>query len=232
MADQMSGQTADQTRISDLISDSLDTIESIETVRAAQRRMESQTLRSLIVVDNNRPVGVVTWRDLRNADADSPVTSVMVTDFPVLHGSMDIVDAHGRLGGVDFDTIPVVNEEGELVGEVPRGAIVHHETVSTEADRVAFTGDAALADDRPQFDLRADMEVVDVDDSKLGKITEMSSDPTTHRLAHILVEHGLLRKKHKRIPADTIKGVHDDTVTLAISKMEWDFLADIEDDDV
>ena len=230
MADQMSGQMAEETRISDLITGDLDTIEASETVRAATRRMESQTLRSLIVVNDDRPVGVVKWRDLRNADVDSPVSAYMVTDFPVLRNSMDITEAHGHLGGVDFDHIPVVNEDGQLIGEVPRGAIVHHETSSEQEDRVTVNGDPVIETTRPSFDLRADMDVVDVEGSKLGKVTEITNDPTTHRLSQVLVEHGLLRKKHKRIPTDTIKDVSDDTVVLAISKMEWDFLTDVEDE--
>jgi CBS domain-containing protein/sporulation protein YlmC with PRC-barrel domain len=222
----------DETTISSLISEGLDTIESHETVRAAHRRMESQTLRSLIVVDEDRPVGVVKWRDLRNADANSPVTAHMTSDFPVLRNDMRISEAHGHLGGVDFDNIPVINEEGRLVGEVHRGAIVHHETTSESEDRVRTNGETvSRADAGPRHNLHADMDVVDADGSKLGKVSEVSTDPTTHRVAHILVEHGMLRKKHKRIPTDTISRVDGDNVVLGLSKRDWGFLSDIEDRD-
>ena len=222
---------ADQTTISNLISDSIDTIEAHETVRAAQRRMESQTLRSLIVVDGSRPVGMVKWRDLRSADNDQTVSAVMATDFPVLRRDMDIAEAHGHLGGVDFDNIPVVDDNGDLVGEVPRGAIVHHEVVEDD-DRIDTRGEPALAGANGNgYDLRTDMEVVDVDQHKLGKLTEMTDDPTTRRLSHIVIEHGMLRKKHKRVPADTIARVDGDNVVLGLTKTEWGFLADIEDQD-
>ena len=224
---------ADHTTISDLVSDSLDTIESHENVRAAHRRMESQTLRSLIVVDGDRAVGVVKWRDIRTVDGDAPVTSHMTTDFPVLRNNMNIPEAHSHLGDVDFDNIPVVDDEGRLVGEVPRGAIVHHETATTNEDHVGVNGDPVVGDlDGPHYDLHADMEVVDAEDSKLGKISEMSTDPTTHRLAHVMVEHGLLRKKHKRIPVDTINRVDGDKVVLGITETEWDFLPNVEDDEI
>lgn len=223
----------DNTKISDLLSESLDTIETHETVRSAQRRMESQTLRSLIVVDGDRPVGVVKWRDIRNADVESTVASCMTTDFPVLRRDMQIPEAHAHLGDVDFDNIPVIDDEGRLVGEVPRNSIVHHETVSTAEDHVAVNDDAAIGTaDGPQFDLRADMGVIDAEDNKLGKLTEISSDPTTHNVSHILVEHGMLRKKHKQLPADTISHVDGDNVVLGITKLEWGFLSDVEDQDV
>lgn len=224
---------AESAMISDYVSDGLDTIESGETVRSAQRRMEAQTLRSLIVVDGDRPVGVVKWRDLRTADADSTVATCMTTDFPVLRHDMRVEDAHGHIGDVDFDNIPVVDEEGRLVGEVPRGAVVHRETSSTEADHVAPGGaPVTTADAGPAWDIQAGMDVVDIDDDKLGKVTEVQTDPTTHRLSHFLVEHGLLRKKHKRLPVDTINRIEDGKVILAIGKTEFGFLNDVEDDDI
>lgn len=223
---------ADQTTISELMSDSIDTIEQHETVRAAKRRMESQTLRSLIVVNEDRPVGVIKWRDIRTAEGDVSVSSLMTTDFPVLRSGMDIPEAHGHIGDVDFDNIPVVNDEGRLVGEVPRGAIVHHETTVDDNEHIRANGEPALTGaDGKNFDLHTDMEVLDADQHKLGRLTEMSDDPTTRRLSHIVVEHGMLRKKHKRIPADTIARVDGDNVVLGLTKTEWGFLADVEDRD-
>lgn len=223
---------AEGSLISDLISDSLDTIEAQETVRTAQRRMESQTLRSLIVVDGGKPVGVVKWRDLRSAASDSTVASCMTTDFPVLRGNMRIEEAHGHLGEVDFDNIPVIDEEGRLVGEVPRGAVVHHETTTGGENHVAANGSPVTADAGPGWDIHEGMDVIDVDAHKLGKVTEVTSDPTTHRLSHFLVEHGMLRKKHKRLPIDTINRIEDTNLVLGIGKMEFDFLNDIEDQDI
>lgn len=223
---------ADQNTISELISDNVDTIETHETVRTAQRRMESQTLRSLIVVDGNRPVGIVKWRDLRSAGADEKVSAHMVTDFPVLRAGMDIPEAHSHLGGVDFDNIPVIDDDGQLVGEVPRGAIVHHEIDVDEDEHIKAAGEPALSGANGNgYDLHADMTVLDAEENKLGTLYEMSDDPTTRRLSHIVVEHGLLRKKHKRIPADTISRVEGDTVVLGLTKTEWGFLSDVEDQD-
>lgn len=221
---------ADTMMISELVSADINTIEPHETVRSAHRRMESQTLRSLIVIESGRPVGVVKWRDIRTADGDALVSDFMTTDFPVLTNNMGITDARTHLGDVDFDNIPVVDDNGQLIGEVPRGALIHHETVSTGEDQVTADGMPATAmDSGPAADVQADMNVIDAEDSKLGKISEVSSDPTTHRLSHLVIEHGMLRKKHKRVPVDTVSRVEGDTVVLGITKLEFDFLADIED---
>lgn len=224
---------ADQSSISEMMTETIDSIETHETVRAAQRRMESQTLRSLIVVEGNRPVGIVKWRDLRSAGADELVSAHMTTDFPVLRTGMDIPEAHSRLGGVDFDNIPVVDDDGQLIGEVPRGSIVHHEITVDENEHIDTAGEPALTGANGNgFDLHADMEVLDAEENKLGTLSEMSDDPTTRRLSHIVVEHGMLRKKHKRIPADTISRVDGDTVILGLTKTEWGFLSDVEDQDI
>jgi CBS-domain-containing membrane protein len=223
----------DHTVISDLVSEGLDTIGSQESVRAAHRRMEAQSLRSLIVVDDDRPVGIVKWRALRSADSASTVATCMTTDFPVLRKDMHVTEAHGHIGDVDFDNIPVIDEEGRLVGEVPRGAIVHHEVPTDREDHLTATGDPAVPASVSAFpDLRAGMDVVAAEGGKLGKVTELSDDPTTHRLAHVLVEHGLLRKKHKRVPTDTIGRLDGDTVVLKISKTEWGILSDVEDQSI
>lgn len=224
---------ADTMMISDLVSADVNSIEPHETVRSAHRRMESQTLRSLIVVDSDRPVGVVKWRDIRTADGDALVSDHMTTDFPVLTNSMGIVDARAHLGDVDFDNIPVVDENGQLVGEVPRGSLIHHETTTTGEDHVTADGMPERgADAGHAANIQAGMQVVDLEGDKLGKVTEVSSDPTTHRLSHVMIEHGLLRKKHKRVPVDTVTRFDGDSVVLGITKMEFDFLADVEDQDV
>ena len=113
--------------VSDLLSNNLDTIDPNETVRNAQRRMEAQTLRSLIVEENGTPVGVVKWRDIRTANADAPVSSYMETTFPVLRSNMRAMDASAELGDVDVDNIPVVDENGALIGEVPRASLLQSE---------------------------------------------------------------------------------------------------------
>lgn len=212
--------------VSELVSNELDTIEPNETVRAAQRRMESQTLRSLIVVENNVPVGVVKWRTLRSANADDMVSVHMETAFPVLRSTMLTSEASIEIGDVDFDNIPVVDENGALVGEVPRSSLLQTEADATPVDTIVAEETTML------LNLTAGQTVVDAEDSKLGTVTEIVNDAATARIMQVVVEHGLLRKKHKRIPADTINAVGSDEVTLGITKTEWDFLPDDEDQDI
>ncbi len=214
------------TMVSELVSNELDTIEPNETVRSAQRRMESQTLRSLIVVENHTPVGVIKWRNMRTANADDMVSAHMETSFPVLRATMLTSEASVEIGDVDFDNIPVVDENGALVGEVPRSSLLQTDAVATPVDTI-------VAEENPMLlNLAADQTVVDAEGSKLGTLTEVVHDVATARIMQVVVQHGLLRKKHKRLPADTINTVSGDEVTLGITKTEWDFLPDDEDQEI
>ena len=60
----------DTTTLADLVVPSTETISPDESVTVARRRMESQTSRSLIVVDGDRPVGIVQWRGLQWLSAE------------------------------------------------------------------------------------------------------------------------------------------------------------------
>ncbi|MBX6341707.1 MAG: CBS domain-containing protein, partial [Thermomicrobiaceae bacterium] len=119
--------------ISDMLVPDVDVIGPDEPVRAAQRRMEAQTRRSLIVVEGDRPIGVVQWRDImrvQGPESDQPVRDFMVREVPVLKTDMTLDEARAQLTGeVDLDRLPVVNEQGQLVGEVPRQAVVHQAAV-------------------------------------------------------------------------------------------------------
>lgn len=222
----MAEHTTETSMVSDLVSSDLDTIEPNETVRAAQRRMEAQTLRSLIVTENGNPVGVVKWRGLRQANADDMVSAHMETVFPVLRSNMLMADASLEIGDVDFDNIPVVDENGALVGEIPRSSLM-------QTEGSAMPVDAVQADDNPVLmSLELGQTVVDADGSKLGTLDELIHDTATSRVMQIVVEHGLFRKKHKRVPADTIQAINDGDVVLGITKTEWDFLPEDEDDEV
>jgi Mg/Co/Ni transporter MgtE len=128
--------------IGDMLTDSIDTITPDDTVTVAKRRMESQTARSLIVVDGNRPVGIVQWRGLARHDGNEMVRDVMQTEFPVLRSGMSVDEVRSYLSGmdVDIDHLPVVDESGMLLGEVPRGMITKSETATNAATQAVVAG--------------------------------------------------------------------------------------------
>jgi CBS-domain-containing membrane protein len=215
--------------VADLVIPSTETISPDESVTVARRRMESQTTRSLIVVDSDRPVGIVQWRSLARLDGDSTVRDVMVTEVPVLRSSMtvdQVRDAWSSMD-VDLDHLPVVDDGGLLIGEVPRGAVTKSETATTGATEQVVSGPEQ---DRntPTVSLQQGMTVHGASGKKLGTIDQVDLNAEGH-ISHFTVKHGLLGRNAKRLPADVIASVTGDDVTLSLDQMEFKMLADIDD---
>ncbi|HET9014006.1 MAG TPA: CBS domain-containing protein [Thermomicrobiaceae bacterium] len=246
MADQAQGATIAQVAVPEV-----DTIRPEDPIRVARRRMESQTRRSLIVVQDDRPIGVVQWRDLMHEDnADLPVSDFMVREFPVVSPDMSLSDARDRMGQVDFDRIPVVDDSGRLVGEVPRSSVAHFGEVvgdtpasepgtdpyrwgpmNMDADTVTPMPETATLGTTEGVvapSVSSGMNVSGSEGKKLGTVDQVVIDQAG-RLAAFTVKHGLLGRKHKRIPADLIDGIEGDTVSVSIGPTEFNMLADIED---
>jgi CBS domain-containing protein len=216
--------------VGDLLVESLDTISPDETVTVAKRRMESQTSRSLIVVDDARPVGVIQWRGLARHEGSELVRDVMQTEFPVLRSSMTVDDVRSYLSGVDvdIDRLPVVDDSGALLGEVPRGTITKSETATNAATESVAAGPEAdpSRDTQPRVHLEQGMKVVGVSGKNLGSVDEVDLNSEGH-IAHFTVKHGLLGRHAKRLPADVISRVEDNDVHLNIDQMEFKMLADV-----
>lgn len=216
--------------VGDLMIAGIDTISPDETVTVAKRRMESQTSRSLIVVDDARPVGVIQWRGLSRHDGSELVRDVMLTEFPVLRASMTVAEVRSYLSGVDVDLdhLPVVDENGVLLGEAARGAITKSETATNSATESIVSGPDAdpTRDDEPRVHLEQGMKVIGAAGKNLGSVDEVDLNSEGH-IAHFTVKHGLLGRHAKRLPADVIARVTDNEVHLNIDQMEFKMLADI-----
>lgn len=95
-----------------------------ETLRAAARRMSDEGVGSLVVVDEgDRPVGIVTDRDIvvrglrRRCDLDAtPVSEVMTRDVTTVDESAERDVAIRRLRAEGIRRIPVVDSQRRLCG--------------------------------------------------------------------------------------------------------------------
>ena len=104
----------------------VDIAEASESVLEAACRMRERGVGTLVIVDDaGRPVGVLTDRDLAlrvvAAGGDSRVTSVgdVMTAHPrTVSESTPIESALSLMRSGSFRRLPVVNEDGKLVGIV------------------------------------------------------------------------------------------------------------------
>jgi CBS domain-containing protein/sporulation protein YlmC with PRC-barrel domain len=209
-----------------------DIIRQDEEIRMARRRMETEAKRSLIVVDGDAPVGILEWRQMMGQSEranEMLVSDFMTRDIPLLTQDMPIDAAGERLTNVDLETLPVVDEEGHLVGEVPRSAVFRRqestEQVSTNEPIVA--GAPTVQYGSPVVQVTTGMTVNGSSGSKLGQVSDMLVG-VSGQLEAIVVEHGLFGRKHKKLPADLITSVGDDQVMVTIDSPEFKALADIE----
>lgn len=102
----------------------VDVIGEEESVQTAAGRMHSRKVGTLVVVDaDSRPVGIVTDRDLtvrvlaRGLDGSQlPVSEVMTHCPETVYPETAIEDALRRMRGGAFRRVPVVDDDGRLVG--------------------------------------------------------------------------------------------------------------------
>jgi CBS domain-containing protein len=146
-----------------------------EPMRYARRRMQTEALHSIIIVQDNRPVGIVESRHLRGVtseDLSRPVSDFMIHEVPVLRGETTPDEAVHTLGhDVEVDQFPVVRDDGTLAGVVTRATLLRYRDHGSSAAHVehatmsepvsAETGAARVGD--THFDLRDGMSVEDVD---------------------------------------------------------------------
>ncbi len=109
--------------VADVMSAPPITAEPSETVEVASQRMEAHRLGSVVVVDGDRPVGILTERDLvrfaaAGADASRTKVSEQMTAGPDTIGpGVSVQDAYARMLDKGYRHLPVV-VDGALTGIV------------------------------------------------------------------------------------------------------------------
>ena len=93
------------------------------SITEAARRMNEAVVGALVVMDGERPVGIVTDRDLvlravaHDLPGDARIDSVMSQDLVTLDANADLRDAFAIFRSHAIRRLPVV-EDGRLVGLV------------------------------------------------------------------------------------------------------------------
>ena len=110
--------------VADIMSTPVITAEPTETVATAAARMEEHHVGAVVVVEGERPIGILTERDLVRLAASgvvdastAQVTEWMTKDPDTVEPQVEVIDAWATLGEKDYRHIPVVFE-GTLIGIV------------------------------------------------------------------------------------------------------------------
>ncbi len=74
---------------------------------------------TVFVIDAvNRPIGAFKPRALLLVPPDTPLSKIMSRDFPVVSSSTDQEEAALAASGAEFKSLPVVDNDGKLVGQI------------------------------------------------------------------------------------------------------------------
>jgi IMP dehydrogenase len=91
-----------------------------DTVSDALALLPKRSHRAAVVVEGDRPVGIVTEADCLGVDRFSQLRDVMTTDIVSLRDDLDPRAAFDVLAGTRHRLAPVVDAEGRMVGLVTR----------------------------------------------------------------------------------------------------------------
>jgi CBS domain-containing protein len=211
--------------LEELYAPEIDSITSTEPASHAKRRMDTSEARSLLVIDEGRLVGIIRRNALIKESHESlerPVADFMSTDVPKFRHDQSPKEAHDSLSGdINTEQVPVLDEEGNLVGVVNRSAL----TGAMEPVGGTTHGEHVAS----QLPLEDGMTVRDSEGSKLGTLAE-GDFKADGGVEFVIIEHGLVFKKQKRLPGDTIRGVEDGELVLAISSLEFGMIKDLDED--
>ncbi len=205
------------------------TVGALDPVRVARRRMESDSLRSLPVVQGERYVGVIDWQTVRylsGQELSLPVARYARDDIPTLSDNTTIAEAMSAFRTVDVVThglLPVLDSERRLKGQIEReefqGLMMDGSggiTVRKDPTAHLLTG--------PNVP-RVGAKVVSSNGKKLGTFQRHVEDRGRPRW--IEVRHGILWKKRNRyVPLVAIDHQSPKKIVLNIEAAIWSTFKD------
>ena len=200
------------------------TVDALDPVRVARRRMEAGNLRTLPVVRDERYVGVIDWQTVRRLsgrELDEMVARHAQTDVPKLSESTTIANAMAAFREVDVTThglLPVVDKEGNLTGQIEREEFQGLMEDSSGAITVPDDPIAHLltGPDMPNVGAK----VVGSRGEKLGKFVGYIEDRGRPRW--IEVQHGPFWKRRlRKAPLVAIDRQSPREIVLHIDRATW-----------
>ncbi|MFB6136101.1 MAG: CBS pair associated ParBc domain-containing protein [Halobacteriaceae archaeon] len=101
-----------------------------------ERIVESDAHNGFPVCRGRTVLGFVTARDLLDADEDTPIGEVMSDDLVVAHPEMDVTDAARVILRSGIQKLPVVDDEGELVGIISNADVIRSQIERATPEKV------------------------------------------------------------------------------------------------
>lgn len=170
------------------------TISPEETIDYALFLMEREGIDGLPVIENGELVGIVTKTDITTREGQR-VSDVMTRDVITAKENASIEEIMGLMIENNIDRVPIVNEEGKLVGIVTMGDLLarkkHRNAIRDEEGKLIVAAAVSPFDIKRAVALdKADVDVIVVD--------------TAH--AHNLKAIKAMKEMRKKVDAEMIIG--------------------------
>lgn len=165
----VAAETITKVKAADLVFDTPITIKPHHTVGYARNLLHKRAHGAAIVVAENKPVGLITAKDLRGADNFTQVGELMSTNLLTLPDDIDPREAFAQLEEASRKLAPVVDQQFQLKGILTRAAALRatlYQPAVDEAGRlrvgaaIGINGDVA-GRAKTLVDAGADVLVVD-----------------------------------------------------------------------
>lgn len=131
------GSSEDSLTVEQYMTQDVSTVALTETVGAVARRIAASDDHSgLPVTDEGHVEGFVSASDLLLADDDTPISDVMSTDLLVADPEMDLDDAARVILRSGIQRLPVVDDDGMLVGIISNTDVIRSQIERATPDKV------------------------------------------------------------------------------------------------
>jgi CBS domain-containing protein len=131
-------------KVKDAMNKIVKTIEPSATMADAAKKMKKNRIGCLVVVDGNRPVGMITERDLafkviaEEKSLQTRVEEVMSRDLKTIDKERTLKDAAKIMAAHLIRRLPVV-EEGVLIGILTLDDIIRVEKIGVDSQNYQFS---------------------------------------------------------------------------------------------
>ena len=127
------------TTVADIMTRSVATVRSDETIQAAAKRMREMDVGSLPVVDGQAIVGMVTDRDITIRGVaegmvaqEARVADVMTPEVRICRATDSVAEAMAQMADHQIRRLPVLDANDEVVGVVALGDLATRQSADTD----------------------------------------------------------------------------------------------------
>jgi CBS domain-containing protein len=127
------------TSVKEVMSKNVKTVEPSATAVEASEVMKEHRIGGLVIVDDGKPVGIITERDIvykivvDRKSFDTKVEEIMSKELRTIGGDRDINDAAKIMAAHLIRRLPVVDEKGKLIGIIAVKDIMKNKKVRPDS---------------------------------------------------------------------------------------------------